>query len=228
MSTNVIAPPTATPEPGPCTCGGGHPADRHGVTALTEQEWRQRLARRRNPSHPALDFNWEHHPANPDSQVRFTVTVTSEFYGRIVTGPVPMAEAMRVVDNVLWFADNVDHGVTVAVTSHDNNDPSVPSVPSTEHGRFVAAARWALAHGWAQTSISQCVASPGGRTEVAWGAAADDRLTVTVMGRPLVDLDVPVTSVRQAMDLLSALGVLPAEMSSAYAAGRASVLGGAA
>ena len=93
---------------------------------------------------------------------------------------------------------------------------------------FVAIARWCLANGWTRPPHAD-VTAPDGLTTVEWEAdtgTGDRWLTVRRRPRPestrtVTVADVEVTSVQQAADVLAALGLLPAEFSSAYRTGRA-------
>lgn len=93
----------------------------------------------------------------------------------------------------------------------------------------VAAIRWALTHGWTYTYQLSHYTSPDGLTRVdvhTDGEIAvrhrDDRRS----GWCGADR-YPVRSARQAVDVLAAIGVLPAHLSGAYAAGETAALAGA-
>lgn len=86
------------------------------------------------------------------------------------------------------------------------------------------AMRWALANGWRVQGRDMTI--DGYTRWTAW--EHDDKADVTLTyyrhdGHMQYDLcDVPLLSVREAVDVLVALGLLPIEFSSAWAAGRES------
>jgi hypothetical protein len=82
---------------------------------------------------------------------------------------------------------------------------------------------WAREQGWQHTSIPRCVRSPNDLVEVWWTKTG--LLGVHIQqkrGGEMRSITVPTTSVHEAIDILTALRVLPMHFSSLYAAGRAS------
>lgn len=96
----------------------------------------------------------------------------------------------------------------------------------TDIDRLLAHAvlRWARAEGWTSTYVICCYRNPTWTTEVYWSSrerwlaiqrnATETDLALSVM--------VPVSSVREAVDVLAAYRIIPIYFSSAYGAGRAS------
>lgn len=91
---------------------------------------------------------------------------------------------------------------------------------------LAAVSRWGHDTGWERDVLPEWYHSRDRLTNVAWGHGTDGALHVKVLvskyGPYLLDVDIPdVGSVRLAVDLLVAFGVLPAMFSSAFAAGMA-------
>lgn len=93
---------------------------------------------------------------------------------------------------------------------------------------YQAALRWAISEGWQRTYVPQSYRSPDRRWDVAWSAetfASEGIVWLNIIG-PLgprgatTSLTVPVPTVSRALDVLAALGVIPAHMSTMYGAGR--------
>ena len=139
-------------------------------------------------------------------------------YPRRVPADVEMVPA--VAPAVQWLADEVDQ---LRATP--------PAVELSDRQLLAAVHRWARTHGWHATWIGWANAPWAGDATavVEW-----DHEELTVRRRPDAEVGrqwpsglgsvgrserYPVTSVREAVDLLAALGVLPAELSSAYRAG---------
>lgn len=89
--------------------------------------------------------------------------------------------------------------------------------------------RWARDNDWQRTYVRHCWRSGDGLTEVDW-SVPEGWLTIHIRQTALdltpTIVSVPVRSVREAVDVLVAYGVLPKWLSSAYGAGRASMLVG--
>ncbi|QDY06128.1 hypothetical protein FJK98_02260 [Micromonospora sp. HM134] len=110
--------------------------------------------------------------------------------------------------------------------------PTAPAAEPTDRQLLAAVHRWARTHGWTVTWVGWANAGSASNATIA---VAWDDTEVTVYRRPLTEVGRqwyvgvdghhsrhPVASVRQAVDVLVALDVLPAELSSAY---RAAVAG---
>ncbi len=101
-----------------------------------------------------------------------------------------------------------------------------PPLTDTDRRLLAAVSRWAHDQGWERDVLPEWYHTRDRLTNVAWGAGTRGALHVEVKvdryGDYLLDVDIPdVTSVRLAVDLLVAFGVLPVWFSSAFAAGLA-------
>jgi hypothetical protein len=101
-----------------------------------------------------------------------------------------------------------------------------PPITADERLLLAAVSRWAHDQGWERDVLPEWYHSRDRLTNIAWGDGTRGALDIEVKadryGPRLLDVSIPdVTSVRQAVDLLVAFGVLPAWFSSAFAAGMA-------
>lgn len=114
-----------------------------------------------------------------------------------------------------------------------------PAQVDTDRALLVRLSRWAHANGWERGLLPGMWNNTPAtwadkslpRIEVCWGPNNNEQLSVEIRedryGPYLLDVDIPdLTSVRLAVDLLVAFGVLPEEFSSAYTAGLRAAEGG--
>ncbi|MEV4846109.1 hypothetical protein AB0K20_23190 [Micromonospora matsumotoense] len=163
----------------------------------------------------ATDGPWTAHPDG---------LVWSPLIGDPVSGSVLPEDAALIA-----AARNALPALVAEVRQHRAaQQPTAPAAEPSDRQLLAAAHRWARTHGWRVTWRGWADGLSDGTVGVGW-EHGELRIwrSYTTPGSsdrrwPTWSTDYPVASVRQAVDVLVALDVLPAELSSAYRAAVAS------